>query len=137
MLGWAMKRLEAAAHWFTPSDLRRLDQATLGDIARDIGVSVDDLRQLENKSAESADLIYRRLDSLGIDRHTLAARWPSIFKDLQRTCSLCESKGLCLQDFERLDSHESWRAYCPNASTLNDIQVSRTLTKRRRRTTGG
>src|SRR5215831_18617289 len=56
-------------------------------VARDVGVGVGDLRVLAGKWPDAADLVERRITTLGLDAAALEATQPAAMRDLQRVCS--------------------------------------------------
>ena len=71
-----------------------------------------------------ANLLFRWMDMLQVDRSDLAKDNPPLFHELQGLCASCLSKEECAQDL----AHEfdnarwtEWRAYCPNSAALRDL----------------
>jgi hypothetical protein len=87
-------------------------------IAEDIGVSPSELRKLARRGPQSADLLLRRMAALDLDPKEVSAAEPRTFQDLQRVCSMCESKRRCKRDVAADLAAPAWKDYCPNASTL-------------------
>jgi hypothetical protein len=87
-------------------------------IARDLTVSPGELRSLARKGAGAADLLYRRMDDLGLDRDLIARGETSVLRDMQRACSLCAHKGRCRHDLANSAEPSAWHLYCPNDDTL-------------------
>ena len=84
-------------------------------IARDLGISTDDLRALAGKDRNSAELLIRRMATLGLDPTKLDG---AVMHDLQRCCSLCRDKQLCVHELEDKPREPTWPKYCPNEHTL-------------------
>jgi hypothetical protein len=99
---------------FRPDDLARM--------AQDIGISTSDLRALATHFSDAADLLDRRLESLGLSATELAQRASAQLRDMERLCTLCESKGRCARDLAADPSDPVWRQYCPNHETLVALQ---------------
>ncbi len=73
------------------TELKCCGEEEVERIARDLGLSASDLHRLASLGPGSADLLlteWATLD-LGLDGVSRIAR---TFQDLQRVCSLCESK---------------------------------------------
>jgi hypothetical protein len=87
-------------------------------MARDVGVTAAELRKLVRRGPHSADLLLRRMAALDLDPIEVSQTEPRTLQDLQRACSLCESRRRCARDFARNCADESWQEYCPNAATL-------------------
>jgi hypothetical protein len=101
------------------TELDDLQQGDLTRIAADIGVSPAELRSLAATGAGSADLLPRRLASLGLDDDEIADATPGLLRDMERVCSFCGSKRRCAQDLDLIGP--PWPAYCPNAGTLHEL----------------
>jgi hypothetical protein len=106
-------------------DLRRLGPQEVERFAHDVGVAGSDLRPLAGKWPNSAELLSRRLTSLGFDETELGLSRPGVLRDLQRVCTLCATKGRCEHDFAYRPSDPSWQAYCPNSQTLVALKAER------------
>jgi hypothetical protein len=104
--------------------LAALDGCGGGEVARiahDLSLSPGELRALARKGSDSADLLYRRMDELGLDRDSVEHAEPRTMWDLQKACSLCDSKGRCRHDFARGAGASAWQPYCPNDDMLNAL----------------
>jgi len=97
------------------SEVARLGRPEATCIARDLGISTDDLRALAGKDKNSAELLVRRMATLGLDPAKLDA---AVMHDLQRCCSLCRDKQLCVHELEDKPREPTWPKYCPNEHTL-------------------
>ena len=100
------------------NEVARLDKTEALCIARDLGVSIADLRALAGQDESAADLLVRRMASLNIDSNKLD---PAVMRDLQRCCSLCVDKKLCIHEFEDKPREAMWPKYCPNEHTLAEL----------------
>jgi len=87
-------------------------------MARDLGMSVSELRKVAAQGPEAADLLVRRMAVLDLDRNEVAATAPGTFQDLQRVCTLCENHRRCARDLGRDPADPGWEDYCPNVATL-------------------
>ncbi len=82
----------------------------------DVDLSWTDLRSLSARGPHAADLIPRRISSLGLEPDALDT---SMLRDMQRLCTFCQSKGRCIRD---LDQHPpAWPSYCPNNFSLRTV----------------
>ena len=59
--------------------------------------------------------------ALDLDPAEVAQVGPQTSRDLQRVCSLCESKRRCVRDLTHDSAAPVWQDYCPNAQTLHGI----------------
>jgi hypothetical protein len=96
-------------------EIDHLGPRETGCLARDLGVSADDLRVLAGKDRNAADLLYRRMQTIGLDPAHID---PAVMRDLQRGCSKCLDKGLCVHELEDRPREPTWPKYCPNEQTL-------------------
>jgi hypothetical protein len=88
------------------------------NIARDVGTSSAELRALAGKWPDSADLLWRRMTALRLDRTEIAQSMPPVSRDMSKLCSLCDEKRECERDLDRGAISPRWLRYCPNAQTL-------------------
>src|SRR5215218_8429038 len=92
-------------------------------IARDLGVSAAELRQLASYGPEKTELLRRRMQLLKLEPKDLAGSDPATLRDLQKHCTLCDSRRHCARDLAQEENGETpsgeWRDYCPNGATLN------------------
>ena len=104
--------------------LAALESCGRGEVARiahDLSLSTNELRSLAGKGPDSADLLYRRMDELGLDRDSISHGDPRALWDMQKACSLCDNKGRCRHDFARGAGASAWHPYCPNDDTLTAL----------------
>jgi hypothetical protein len=92
-------------------------------IARDVRMSPAELRAVAKQGPEAASLLLERMTLLDLDPAEVAQVGPQTFRDLQRVCSLCESKRRCMRDLSRDAAAPQWQDYCPNAQTLMALDV--------------
>jgi hypothetical protein len=93
----------------------------LARIARDVGVASAELRTIAAKRPDAADQLKLRLEALHIDTVRLRRDEPLVMRDLERVCTQCGSKRRCVRDWVRHPDDQAWRAYCPNAMTLDAL----------------
>jgi hypothetical protein len=96
------------------------------------------LLALAQRGPDEACLLLRRLASLDLDPGELARREPTVFCELHRRCTTCESKGECALDLADDVAHpawesrtDSWRDFCPSAATLTELAESGSLGRTR------
>lgn len=105
---------------FARSDLDALDPHEVDEIARDMGVTSDDLYRLDRVGSHTT-LMPKRLSHEGVDPAVVQAEWPSVWKDLQRVCSLCDTKDVCKNELELAPEAAEWRLYCRNEGTITAL----------------
>ena len=96
-------------------------------IARDMGVSGADLSILAGKWPDAADLLYRRMNEIKLDRMEITQADAQVIRDLQRVCTVCGSKRRCEHELAKNPSDPAWQIYCPNATTLSVLVAERTV----------
>jgi hypothetical protein len=117
ILAWCYDRI--------PGTIAPLERERVGP--REVGAVEDAATSGGEMSARycyDAGLLFRRMALLQIDRDELASDDPLLFRELQGLCTLCRSKGQCMQDLaQECDEapRQEWRDYCPNATTLNAL----------------
>jgi len=84
-------------------------------VAQELGISVAELRSLASRDKTAANLLYRRLETLRLDPASIDL---AVMRDLQRCCSNCNSKQLCVHELEDKPKTASWPKYCPNEDTI-------------------
>lgn len=120
---WRQWRRRFAAR----SELAALGSET-ADIARDCNVSVSELAQLSGLRSDSAALLDKRLDLLGLS--SAAQRDRAVMRDLQRTCSSCCLKARCTRDLESEQGVAAVADYCPNEHTLQALRRAEDTVRR-------
>ena len=111
---WTRYRKRRAAM----AELQALDNAELERIVQDAGLTFSDLVGLAKQSGDAAALLYRRLEEAGIDFKSID---PVVLRDMQRCCSLCDSKAQCAHELEDKPKAAGWPEYCPNRQTIDAL----------------
>lgn len=104
------------------SDLDNLEADQLSIIARDIGITADELYRLDRRGDLAKLLLPERLAQEGVRPLAVQAEWPSVWKDLQRVCALCEHTEVCQRDLRIEPDSNEWHRYCPNEGTIKSLQ---------------
>lgn len=105
------------------AELDRLSSNELQHLAQDVSLSGPGLRAITEGNPDAAELLPRRMKALDLDPEVLAGSMPEVSRDLQRVCSNCESYGRCLRDLDSDPEAAVWEKYCPNAPTLQELQI--------------
>jgi hypothetical protein len=101
-----------------------LEPRDLACIARDLGISPYELRVLAAQDKSAADLLLRRLETLRLDPAQVDS---TVMRDLQRCCSMCKDKVLCVHELEDRPREAMWPKYCPNELTLAALSEEQAL----------
>ena len=104
------------------SDLSHTGTAETARVAHDLGLSASELANLADRGPDAADLLPQRLSALHLDAKELGRTEPATLRDMQRLCTMCESKGRCAADLADPPADPAWRQYCPNAATLDALK---------------
>ena len=102
--------------------LDECDSYEVARMARDVGLSPNELRRMSKLKPDAAKLLLDRMAALRLDPGTLTKNDPSTMRDLQRLCSNCAGKKRCERDLVSHRDNPVWRQYCPNAGTLEALQ---------------
>jgi hypothetical protein len=94
----------------------------LGALAHDVNLSPEALRTIAARWPDHRDLLRRRLTSLQLDPELNAPAQYCALRDLERVCTLCDSKSRCERDLANSNGTE-WREYCPNIATFDSLQA--------------
>lgn len=105
----------------TLADLAACRDDEVARIAADVGISPGELRELATHNRHDADLLGERMQALRLDVEAVANEQPTVMRELQRLCTVCEQKGRCAHDLMRDPGDPSWKEYCPNAATLTEL----------------
>lgn len=106
---------------FGRSDLSALDPYEVEEIAREIGVTSGELQEID-RHGERAALMPRRLAQEDVNPAVVQAEWPSVWRDLQRVCSVCDSQDVCRNELDLAPEAPDWQRYCPNAGTIKALK---------------
>jgi hypothetical protein len=121
--------LDAITDWLarygesTQRDLAQSNKDDVRRIARDLGMTDQDVAGLSSKSPKSAALLEQMLAALGVkaEGHEDAA----VHRDLQRLCMSCSNKRRCVHEFDAGVPPEHFHEYCPNTYTLEALLTAK------------
>jgi len=120
--GWVNKyRHTYGAH----DELGQCSQQDVRQIAKELGIPVNDLRSLASKGPGAADNLQKMLVALSVDPQALAKSDPAVMRDLQRLCIVCSQKGRCQHEQAKGTAATHFREFCPNAYTLDALFTER------------
>jgi len=114
MLKWCRDRIKADR----TSELTLCGETEVERMARDICMSVAELRAAAKRGPNAAHLLQRRMTAFDLDPREVARTDPATSRDMQRVCTLCKSHGRCALDFACRSPLVAWERYCLNTSTL-------------------
>jgi hypothetical protein len=90
-------------------------------IARDLGVSVDELDDLVRRSPYAADELPKMLAALHLDAEAIARAQPLVMRDMERVCAHCEHKRQCDHDLAVGAAAQHYTEYCGNTPNLEAL----------------
>ncbi len=102
-------------------ELARCRPEEVASMARDIGVSPQELKFFVKKGPHAADELPKLLRALGVDPQKLASDDPNKMRDLQRLCVTCGDKSQCRHDLAAGTAASRHNDYCPNAASIAAI----------------
>jgi hypothetical protein len=128
LLATAWRQLTVAAdslrqRTVSVNEIEHLDPREMNCLAQDLGIPADELRILAAEDEHAADLLARRMETLGLDPARVDY---AVMRDLQRCCSKCKDKGRCVHELEDRPREPLWPKYCPNEQTLAALTEERT-----------
>ncbi len=101
-------------------DVQELDR-----IARDFGVSADDLNEMVRRGPHAADELPQMIEALGLDPDAIARTHALVMYDMERVCAQCKHKQRCREDLEEGTTLQGYDEYCGNALTLESLRGKR------------
>ena len=115
---WVSRYRDAIGH---VNEFGQCGPEEVSQIAKDLGVSASELRELASKGPRSADLLQKMLVALDVDPKVIAKADPLVMHDLQRLCVSCADKKRCRHELEQGTAAAHFREFCPNAFTLDAL----------------
>ena len=107
--------------WRAQNELDGINPGELDRVAADLGMSAGALKGLVARGPDAANLLYERMQALGISRADVDSAANGLMRDLQKTCACCNEKGVCEKDLAKHPDDPVWKSYCPNAVTLESL----------------
>jgi len=111
--------------WHRHDEFGSLDRGEVERIAGEFGMTGRDLEGLVARGPHAADLLYQRMQALGMARADVERVAHGLMGDLERTCACCNDKGTCKQDLAKRPDDPAWKDYCPNAVSLEAIKKAK------------
>ena len=119
--GWINKYRNAAGF---DDEISQCSPDEIRQIARELGVSVSELRVMSAKGPNAANLLGKMLTALSMEPDRLTKSDPAAMRDLQRVCLNCSCKDRCQHELTKHTAAENFRSFCPNAFTLDALSQS-------------
>ena len=115
---WVNKYRNAAG---THGDLGYCEPNEVMQIAKELGVPANELREIVRKGPGAAAQLQKMLVALKVDAAVLEKANPAVMRDLQRLCITCGSKKQCQHELAKGTAAEHFHEFCPNAFTLDAL----------------
>jgi hypothetical protein len=90
-------------------------------MAKDIGVTPSQLRELVRKGPDSAKLLRGLLAALHVDPKIIADMDPLVMREMQWLCITCNNKKRCQHELAKGTATEHFHEYCPNAISIDEL----------------
>jgi hypothetical protein len=121
--------LKAITRWATTyrdmiaarSELATCGMEEAASVARDIGVSLQELEFAVQKGPHAADELPELLGALGVNAQNLSQRDLRMIRSLERTCIACPAKGECRHELAAGTAGGRYKRFCPNAWTIDGL----------------
>ena len=119
----------AAADWVTRyrrslnfnSELEAIDPDQVAAMAKDIGITAGQLRDLASKRGDAAAPLRSLLVAIDVNPKEFDKIDPRIARDMQWLCINCSNKAQCSFDLSIGIAATTFRNFCPNAIALDEI----------------
>jgi hypothetical protein len=109
--------------WSRRSELDTMDPEELERIAQDLGMTGPELKDLAARGPDAVHLLYERMHVLGLAKVDVEQIAQGLMRDMERTCSCCNEKGVCERDLAARPDDPVWGGYCPNAPALTSVKI--------------
>lgn len=94
----------------------------IAEMARDIGISESDLREVLPHAADNSALMDAMIRANGLDPAKVAALSAGLMRDLELTCTRCGKVGRCRQELAAGTAAEHCGEFCGNADTFEALK---------------
>jgi hypothetical protein len=106
--------------WRWQNELSHLDDKELGRVAAELGMSSNAVEDLVERGPDAAHNLYERMRALGISKADVDRAAEGVMRDLQRTCAVCQKKGVCEWDLRERPDDPVWKTYSGMAGRSSD-----------------
>jgi hypothetical protein len=107
----------------TLAELGACPPSELDRIAQDVGLSVGELRAIAAAHPGPTELLPLRLQLLGVDPEFVRGALTGTYRDLERTCAVCEAWRRCARDLAEGDIQAGMESYCLNAASIDALTI--------------
>lgn len=121
--------IEAVADWIKryrdaikcENELAGVDPDQVAAMARDLGITAVQLRELARKGPEATEELRRLLVALGVDPKKLEDVDPREAREMLWLCLNCANKNKCKHELAAGTAAQTFRNFCPNALALDQL----------------
>jgi hypothetical protein len=90
-------------------------------MAKDIGVTPNQLQELVRKGPDSAKLLKGMLVALHVDAKIIAEMDPLVMREMKWLCITCNNKKRCEHELAKGTATEHFHEFCPNAVSIDEL----------------
>ena len=90
-------------------------------MAKDIGVTPNQLQELVRKGPDSANLLKSMLVALHVDPNIIADMDPLVMREMKWLCIICNNKKRCSHELAKGTATEHFHEFCPNAVSIDEL----------------
>lgn len=99
--------------------------ADLDCLARDCGVTADQLLALTRRGPHAADEMHVLMQALNVDEAAMQRSHPGLLREMSVTCALCAAKAQCRHDLAQGDKRDDCPPYCGNIEAFDELRAAR------------
>lgn len=114
---------EHAASRGAEAEFSQIGPAEVERMAYDLGVSAHELRDFAASGLQASGEVLRMMAALGMTPETIEKAQPAVYRDILRTCAMCEDKKRCRNDLGAGRAAAHFSEYCLNADTLAALRA--------------
>jgi hypothetical protein len=90
-------------------------------MARDIGVTPSQLKELTRKGPDGAKLLKNMLLALHVDPKAIADIDPLVMREMNWLCVSCSNKKRCQHELSKGTATKNFHEFCPNALSIDEV----------------
>lgn len=125
----AQRAFDAVADWVRRyrsalvgnDQLTKLDGSQVAAIAKDLGITAGQLSELASKGDHATAPLQELLAGLGVDPKEFEKIDIRVARDMQWLCVNCNDRSQCNFDLSIGIAATTFREYCPNAVTIDEV----------------
>lgn len=115
------------AHWIATrarasAELARLSHGDIDGMARDLGVSQSDLRDVLPRGTDNTKLMEAMMRARGLDVDRVAHLAGAAMRDLELTCTRCGAATRCRRELAAGTADADCHEFCGNADTFDALR---------------